>query len=952
MQTFLSEVAARLHEKYGDEVSSLSILFPSQRARLFFADALSKIASRPLWAPKYLAIDDIMSSISALRSVDRLRLVAELYSVYSKYHTEDFDRFYHWGELLVADFDMIDKYCVDASRLFRNISDLKELEQDLDYLTPEQLQIVREFWRAIGEEESFSEQKHRFLGLWRTLGAIYDEYRARLRTLGIGYSGMIYRDAVERIASDATLRLPDERYVFAGFNALSECEMRLLRYMATNYSTDFFWDYDDYYVANDTQEAGVFIRRNLASLPADDSVSHDNLRNIASMDVVATSTAVAQCNYAVKLLREIAGREEDGRQRQLDKNTAVVLTDENLLMPLLYSMPEELGRVNVTMGYPLRNTPTYALVECLLDLQSHARVKPDGETFYHINVDMLLSHPYIAELEPQTTVDIRAEITRQRIFNVPVEMVARTPLLATLFRTTSDWRSLIEYLRDALIAIGSTPTTADDAPMRSEYLAVMVESLSQLLNMIASCGVDLSLTICRKLVRRHLQGVRIPFEGKPLEGVQIMGILETRNLDFRNVLILSMTDSNFPGNRTADSSFVPYNLRYAYGLPTPEHHEGVYGYYFYRLIQRAERVTMLYCAHSDKRGSGEPSRYIRQLQYESGIPISYTDVGVDVQMAESKPIQIDKDERVMARLHRYLDGKATMSPTAFSRYVKCPLRFYFTSVAHLRPDNELTEDIDNMAFGNIFHSAAENIYGKLIGVKSPSEQLQCMREDGSAEREMDKAIRKYGFETDEVKALGGEIGVVREILVGYLRDNVMQYDASQSGYEVLELETIEKYNFPFECNGEPMSITFEGKFDRIDTIGDDLIRVIDYKTGAEHLKIDFIEDIFFGKADSRQTSAINTFMYAMILHHARGVDTQPALYFVRSMAKEGYTPLIADEERKNRGDRYSTYKERFEACITKILAEMFDAQVPFRQCADRKSCEICEFADICMRGNE
>ena len=954
MQTFLSEVAERLYEKYGDEISSLSILFPSQRARLFFADALSHIASRPLWAPKYLSIDDIMSDISELRSVDKLRLVAELYGVYSKYHKEDFDRFYHWGELLVADFDMIDKYCVDASRLFRNISDLKELEQDLDYLTPEQLQIVREFWRAIGEEQSFSEQKKRFVGLWRTLGSIYEEYRAHLRKLGIGYTGMIYRDAVERIERDATLQLPDERYVFAGFNALSECEMKLLRYMATNYSTDFFWDYDDYYFRSEAQEAGVFIRRNLSMLPSDDTVSHDNLRNIRSIDVVATSTAVAQCHYAVSLLREIAGKDADGRQLPLDKDTAVVLTDENLLMPLLYALPEELGRVNVTMGYPLRNTPTYALIERLLDLQTHVRAKQEGITFYHIDVDGLLSHPYIAELEPQLAADIRAKISKERIFNVPADMLARTPLLSVLFRATNDWRSLVEYLRDVLIAIGSMPVEATDATMRSEYLAVAVENVSQLLNMIGSCGVELSLTICRKLVRRHLQGVRIPFEGKPLEGLQIMGILETRNLDFRNVLILSMTDSNFPGNRTADSSFVPYNLRYAYGLPTPEHHEGVYGYYFYRLIQRAERVAMLYCAHSDKRGSGEPSRYIRQLQYESEIPISYTDVGVDVRMTEGEPIVIEKDERVMERLHRYVDGVATMSPTAFSRYVKCPMQFYFASVARLRPESDLTEDVDNQTFGNIFHAAAESLYGELIGDKSPAARLSAMRTDGSVDRVMDEAIREFGFatSTDGVGSLSGEIGVVREILTGYLRDNVMRYDASQSGYEVLELEATEQYAFPFECNGEKMAVAFEGKFDRIDRRGEGLIRVIDYKTGAKHLSFKNIEDIFFGEAKDRQTSMINTFIYAMILYHARRVDTQPALYFVRTMANDDYTPLIEDCSRASRGDTYATYEKEFESAISKVFAEMFDRNVPFRQCDDEKTCQMCDFADICIRGKE
>lgn len=949
MQTFLSEVARRLCEKYGEELSSLTILFPSQRARLFFTDALAQIADRPLWAPKYIAIDDIMSEISDLHSADKLRLVAELYRIYSKYHTEDFDRFYRWGELLVSDFDMVDKYCVDASRLFRNISDLKELEADLDYLTPAQMQIVREFWQTIGDEASFSEQKRRFLGVWRTLGAIYDEYRAHLRTLGIGYTGMIYRDAVERIASDAPLRLSAERYVVVGFNALSECETRLLKYMATNYHTDFFWDYDDYYYADEVQEAGMFIRRNRSALPADEPVSHDNLRNIRAIDVISTSTAVAQCHHAVALLREIAGKDADGRQRPLDKDTAVVLTDENLLMPLLYAMPEELGKVNVTMGYPLRNTPAYALVERLIELQTHARRRDDGETFYHVDVERVLSHPYIVESDAQIIADIRAEIVRERIFNVPSEKLARSSLLRTLFRATNDWQSLVEYLRDALIAIGGMPTSSADAPLRSEYLAITVENLSQLLNMMRSCEVSLSLATCRSLVRRHLQSVRIPFEGRPLEGVQIMGILETRNLDFRNVLILSMTDDTFPGNRTSDSSFVPYNLRYAYGLPTPEHHEGVYGYYFYRLIQRAEHVYMLYCAHSDRKGTGEPSRYIQQLQYESEIPISYTDVGVDVRMAGSEPISIEKDDRVMKLLSRYTNGTSTMSPTVFSRYVQCPLKFYFASVAHLRPENDLTEDVDNLTFGNIFHLAAELLYGSIASSDSQREKLRKALDDGSVERKVDEAIREFGFGCEGgEEAFPGEIGVVRDIVIAYLT-NVVRYDLSQENCNVLELEATECYDFPFECGGEQLQVTFEGKFDRIDRLSPDLVRVIDYKTGREERKFKSLESVFFGEAKDRDSKFINTFLYAMILHHVREYDTQPSLYFVRTMSNKDYSPLLNDVQRVSCGDTYSSYKEEFERYISTLLTEMFDRSVPFRQAEDVKACEMCDFADICTR---
>lgn len=945
MRTFLSEVAGRLYAKYGNDVSSLSIMFSSRRARLFFADALASIADRPIWEPEYLSVDDVMTELAELRPADKIRLIAELYSVYSKYHDESFDKFYFWGEMLLADFDMIDKYMVDASQLFRNISDIKELEADVGYLNEKQLRIIADFWRTIGEEASLSEQKRRFLAIWRTLGTIYDEYRERLRSLGIAYTGMMYREAVGRIDSGNANPLPPRRYVVAGFNALSTCERWLFAYLANNYDVDFFWDYDDYYVADTTQEAGLFVRKSIGELPPERGVSHDNFRNIRSLHTVAAGSNVIQCKYAVSVLRDLA------RDGKLDKETAVVLTDENLLMPLLYALPEDLGAVNVTMGYPLRNTLAYSFLERLLELQHHARSGASGDTFYYVDADGILTHPYIADSDRKTIAAIRDEMVKNRLISVPSEVVARTPLLSRIFRVANGWRDLMSYLRDAIAAAAETPYSGDEVRFRVEYLSVLSESIGKLYNMLQSCGIDVSDDVCRSLVRRHLQNERIPFEGEPLEGLQVMGILETRNLDFRNVVILSMTDDNFPGSRTADSSFIPYGLRLAYGLPTPEHHEGVYAYYFYRLIQRAENVYMFYCSHADEKSTGEPSRYIRQLEYETDFKILKTDVGADVNLADSKPIEIPKTAAVMDVLDGFTDGRSFLSPTAFSRYVQCPLKFYFSSVAKIRTDDELTEEVDNQTFGNIFHKAAELFYGEVLDEQHPASHLQRLIESGAVERAVNSAISEvyFGREDGGLPELSGDLLIIRDIVTRYLRDNVARYDAANDSFSVISTERTVEYDFPFAVGGRERKMRFKGYADRVDSLDNGKIRVVDYKTGTAHLEFAGLTQLFCGEAKQRLSNFINTLLYAMMLRYEYGRDAVPALYYVRKMAGSGYSPLIIDKSRNLSGDPYSEYAAEFEEYVGATLREMFDPTVPFRQSEDADACNSCDFAAVCAR---
>ncbi len=910
-----------------------------------------------MWSPRFASMDDLMSEVATLQSADRLRLVVELYRIYSKYHSETFDRFYHWGEVLISDFDMIDKYGVDASMLYRNIYDIKEIESDMSYYTSSQLRFVREFWGALCGEGTASEQKRRFLAIWRTLATIYEEYRTRLRELGIGYQGMIYREAADRISSTTEPLLAESRYVVAGFNALSTCEQALLKYMSHNCKVDFYWDYDLYYTdssATYRHEAGMFVSKNVERFAPSEGVSCDNFRSIRSIDVVSTTTAVAQCKYIVSILRDIAGRDAEGHQLPLDKSTAVVLTDENLLMPLLYALPEELGKVNVTMGYPLRNTLTYSFIERLLELQSHSRRNDSDTTFYHVDIEGLLTHPYIAETAPTEIAAIRRQLLDERIFNAPKSMLSPTPLLDTLFTSVSDSDALLGYMVDVLSRVAQCEYSGCDVRYRSEYLSLAIEQLVRLRNMVSTCGMELPLKVCYTIVRRHLQGVKIPFSGKPLEGLQIMGILETRNIDFRNVLLLSMSDSTFPGARITDSSFIPHNLRLGYDLPTLEHHEGVYAYYFYRLIQRAERVWLLYCSSSDDGSIGEPSRYIRQLEYETSIPITYTKVGVNVNTSTPPPLSVEKDERVMERLLGYTDGRREMSPTAFSRYVQCPLKFYFASIAGLKVEESLTEEVDNMLFGNIFHKSAELFYKPLLRESKPAAQIARYIAEGRVERAVDEAIGECYYKGSSGKGalLSGEIAIIRDIVLRYLRDNVLQYDMHRNDFAVSALEEKIVCDFPFESNGRKFHLRFKGFSDRIDSLDNGMLRVIDYKTGRPTLEFGGVDALFNGKGADRMSNFINTFLYAMMLCRNTGRDVLPELYYVRTMTDEQASSSLVDKSRKSSGDSYLQFKEEFEQRVAAVLSEMFDSSRPFEQCADVATCQKCDFIDICARQAE
>ena len=912
-----------------------------------------------MWQPEWVTIDDLTGEISGLHTGDRVRLITELYKVYSAYHNEPFDKFYFWGDMLLTDFDTIDKYLIDAQMLFRNISEIKEIEADISYLTPAQLRILS-FWSSFGEQADLSEEKRRFLAIWKTLGPIYRRFRERLSSLGIAYNGMVQRAAADRIRGGGFAFPEPRRYVVAGFNALSECEKRLFGFLATAAETDFYWDYDSYYKDDPEQEAGMFVRSNVAQFPPRTELRHDNMRGEKQVVSVAAVSNAVQCKYAAAILAGLARRrrEEDpgiaaGARPALGKETAVVLTDENLLLPLLYALPADIGRVNVTMGFPLRQSLAYTFVERLVELQNHRRRKGDGCTFYHADVAGILAHPYVAECDAALTRTMHEEIVRDRRISVDAAWLGRNELLKRIFTPAATWRELSDYMLDVVAAVARQPYEGDDARQRVEFLAVIAEQVTKLRNSLDECDIDLTAEVYTSLLRRHLQTLRIPFEGEPLEGIQIMGILETRNLDFENVIILSMNDDNFPGNHMAQASFIPYNLRAAYELPTPEHHEGVYAYYFYRLIQRAETVHMLYCSHADDKSTGEPSRYIYQLDYESGFDVRKVEVGVDVNLAETAPIEVPKDEGVMARLERFVDAQspATLSPTAFFRYVACPLRFYFHSIARLEADDEISEEVDAPMFGTILHAAVQTLYARIAGEAHPGETLRAMIRTGEVAQAVEAAINENYLQDKHATAedYSGNLLLVKDIVIRYLRGGVMPYDAAHDAFSVSGLEEPVAYPFRFRAGGRDLEMKFAGIADRIDTLDDGALRVVDYKTGAPHLEFDGVESLFTGTGKQRLSNILQTLLYAMMLHRSRGCDVEPALYYVRNMNRPGYSPQLDDKQTGVKGARYTLYRERFEELLRAQLAELYDTSVPFRQCEDADTCKYCDFNVICKR---
>ena len=952
MKTFLEIVAHDLYQRIGTDLSHTAVVFPNKRASLFFSEHLARQASTPVWSPAYISIQELFSSLSTLKTGDPIRLVCELYKVYREetQSEESLDDFYYWGELLISDFDDVDKNMADATQLFGNLQDLKDLE-DLSYLTEEQQEAIRQFFSHFSIEKT-SELKQRFIGVWNKLGAIYQHFRKNLSQLGIAYEGMLYRDIIERF--DVS-QLPYERLVFVGFNVLNRVETTLFKRLQEADKALFYWDYDISYTTTPrqaaipfTHEAGEFIMRNMQLFPNTLSEEHfQQMQQPKQIKYIAAPTENAQARYIPQWYAQLT---HDGAE----KENAVVLCNERLLQPVLHALPQEVQHVNVTMGFPLSQTPVFSFINVLGDLQTIGYQAKSGHYIYE-QVLAFLRHPYTRQLSPAASA-IEQELTsKNRFFPLPDELKA-DDFLSKAFTPVSGNQALCTYLVNMLL--DATTLFRNDEEEKHEIFSQLYrESLfksytliNRLLTLIQQGDLTVNTNTLRKLLNRIFSSATIPFHGEPAIGMQIMGILETRNLDFKHLLLLSVNEGQLPKTES-NASFIPYNLRKAFGLTTIEHKNSVYAYYFYRLIQRAETVTMMYNTSTEGLNRGEMSRFMLQLLTESPQAIRREQLEAGQSPAHEREITVVKTPEIYQLLvDNYANPQQDdwyISPSALNTYLNCPLSFYYKYVARIRKPEEVSSEIDNAVFGSIFHEAAEKLYKDLTAhgnVINATDLEKVLKDKPRLYAYVDNAFKHLFFQIapHERAAYNGTQQINRSVIIRYL-ENLIRYDLKHVPFTLVAVEKVETETFQVPVANQKLQVKVGGTIDRMDS-KDGVLRIIDYKTGGQIPKATDMDAIFAGK--KRDHRIFQTFLYASVMCHKQALKVSPGLLLIHRAASNDFTTDILLD--KVPVSDFSQLDADFRKRLQALLTEIFDQNKPFQQTQYRPdACRWCDYAQLC-----
>lgn len=965
MQTFLQLVAQDLYQKIGNDLSRVAIVFPNKRASLFFNEYLAMQSDRPIWSPAYVSISELFRQLSPWKSGDPIRLVCELYKVFREEtrSEETLDDFYFWGELLISDFDDVDKNLVDADRLFSNLQDLKNIMDDYDFLDSEQEEAIRQFFQNFSIERR-TQLKEKFISLWDKLGDIYHHYRHNLAELGIAYEGMMYRYVMEELQPD---KLKYEHYVFVGFNVLNKVETKFFERLREAGKALFYWDYDIFYTRLPrentppyTHEAGEFILRNLKIFPNElPEAVFDTLRKPKNVRFISAPTENAQARYLPEWIRSVTKRNLPETPVK-EKENAVVLCNEALLLPVLHSIPFEVKNVNITMGFPLAQTPVYSFVSALIELQTTGYRRDTGRYQYEA-VQSVLKHPYTRQLSTSAE-GLEKQLTRDnRFFPLPSELKQDT-FLEQIFTPKTGISALCQYLTEMLreVAVLYRKEQETDDIFNQLYRESLFKSytlINRLLNLIDNGELNIQIETLRRLLCRLLATSNIPFHGEPAIGMQVMGVLETRNLDFRNLIMLSLNEGQLP-KAGGDSSFIPYNLRKAFGMTTIEHKNAVYAYYFYRLIQRAENVTLLYNTASEGLNRGEMSRFMLQFLVESPHTISreYLEAGQSPQ--SGREISVEKTPEIITRMYERYDvnrhPRSLFSPSALNTYLDCRLKFYYRYVAGLKAPDEVSAEIDSALFGTIFHRAAELVYKDLTanGKEIRKDDLeQVLSNNIKLQNYVDTAFKEEFFHvalTEKPEYNGTQL-INAKVITSYLRQllrNDLQYAPFfMEGMEKKVTEIIE-----IETPQGKLALNIGGTIDRIDS-KDDTLRIVDYKTGGSPKTPENIKQLFT-PADGRPNYIFQTFLYASIMCRKQSLKVAPSLLYIHRAASETYSPVIEMGEARQPKipvNNFAFYEDEFRERLQTLLQEIYNPEEAFTQTEDTKKCEFCDFRELCRR---
>ncbi|MBN2274467.1 MAG: PD-(D/E)XK nuclease family protein [Bacteroidales bacterium] len=952
---FLRNVADDLIGQFGNNLSSLCVVFPNKRARLFFSQYLGEACGgQTIWAPAYRTISELVQELSGLILADKIQLIFEFFSVYKRITgtAEDFDDFYHYSEMLLTDFEEVDKSLVNAHDLFSNLADQKSIESGFDYLSENQLNAIKQFWGTFDGGRVSRDQKE-FMNFWGKLYDVYNAFRQQLKSESIAYEGMIYREVASMIRDHDNLTYSFDRYIMVGFNALNACEKILFDHLKKTGKAIFYWDFDDYYTAHEWHEAGFFMRDNTKRYPGRDAAMNNSaLKAIPkNITVLPVSSATAQAKVIPAVFKMI------GLSEQSDlRHTALVLPDEKLMLPVLHSLPPYVNDINVTMGYPLKESAAFSFLELVYHLHKNARDQNgDLKTFYYKDVIALLKHPFIYSCYKETTDKLISSIRNNNSVFPALKDLQANDELQFLFQPLRSAADTISYLLNILEFTIRNILNADDLEinrLQLECTFQAYQSIKRLSEILLVSELAFSSQLLFRFVRKILRGITVPFSGEPLAGLQVLGLLETRLLDFENVILLSMNEGIMPRSFQF-SSFIPANLRFGFGMPVPEHYDAVYAYYFYRLIQRAKNVFLIYNEHADGMVTGERSRYIHQLACEPVFGVKEIRLETVFPDNPVKEIAINKTAKIYSKIDRYFEGNsgAWLSPGAVNEYISCPLKFYFHRILSLKEAEEVAEDVDPLIFGNILHVSMNELYNPFVGKDVKKEDLTGMiKQTDRIEDIIIKAFQKiiYKNASDQTRELTGMHMIIKEIIKKYIVQ-ILNSDLKNCPFYIVSLE--KEYRSIIHCNsqGRICNIQIGGIIDRIDRYNGKT-RIIDYKTGTGKLFFDGIESLFTSRPSKRNEAALQVFLYSYLYQckfHENPVV--PCLVYVRESHSHDFSWMLKDRSDRSEELSFTKYFNLFEELLKSTLENLIDPSVPFIQTDDEDYCRYCAYRDICHR---
>jgi len=920
---------------------------------------------KPVWAPSTLTINELFRSYSSLQLAGNEILLFELYKVYinlKKQH-ETFDEFYYWGDMLLNDFDDVDKYLVDASLLFRNVLDIKNIDQQFGSLTESQIEIIRKFWTNFDLDKP-TKVKSGFIGIWSILADLYSEFRKKLKEQNLAFEGMIFRELAENTQIYCS---KDDRWNmihFIGFNALNECEKSLMAWYKKEGKARFYWDFDNSYINEGRlNSAGFFLKDNLKIFGNDmpSGWSFDTMLSKESPDVrrrvIDTSSDVAQVKLVSSLLKEIPNITRDNAH-----HTAVILADENLLMPVLTSLPENMGDINITMGHPLKQTLVYAFLKHLMDLQKNSGCT-DGEIrFGYKDVISVLKHPLLSDLLSKSEKELVKEITKTNLVRVPVKLFAKSESLSLIFKKLLSPADLSGYFKDILSLIASDDENIEKVPIenpvqnniRNEFIYRVVLSINRLETIVNSPEVTFSTDTYIRLLDRMLRMQSVPFSGEPLTGIQIMGILETRALDFRNLIILSVNEGIIPAV-SAGSSFIPFSLREAFGIPSVNHQESIYAYHFYRLLQRAENVTFVYNSNSEGLKSGEMSRFLLQMRYDKVLKPDFIDLNFEIKTHLAPGERIDRTEehsKQLASLFLQKNNNRILSPSAINTWLSCRMKFFFRYINRLKEPENISTDIDPAMLGNILHEIMKNLYQPYIGRVMTEEIMKdILRNRQFLSGIVNDAVNQK-YKAGRNDTISGNELIVRDVLTAYLI-RIINTDKSLAPFSVLNLEDSYSFVLPVLSSGSLMEINTGGNIDRVDSING-VTRIVDYKTGTVSDSINSVDDLFMDDRKKDYDGWLQTLLYCEAYLSCKPDSTvRPSVYKIKKLNGSSITDklrLKTGKKSDNAIENYLEIRDEFITGLKNLISIIFNESEPFVKTTDsRGKCSWCPYRTLCMR---